>query len=220
MNASGSGFLAIWSDVFPAEETDYLHWLVREHTSERVGVPGFLGVRVFKARSEAMCRYFILYRLENAAVIASPAYLERLNAPTEWSQKIMPILKNFVRGGGRIIAEEGAGTGTAILPIVCRTSDVAAVKAVLGAIRDSDRVVAVRLLEVDPDGTLIPTTEKAIRSDEQSFAALLLVEGLDDAALNAAMAVLKGATDVPERGTLCFDQIFSLDRAGLATKAA
>ena len=43
------GFLAIWSDVPPEQETDYLHWLTREHAIERLAVEGFLGVRVYRA---------------------------------------------------------------------------------------------------------------------------------------------------------------------------
>ncbi len=34
-----TGFLGIWSDVAAQDETDYLHWLTREHTEERLGVP-------------------------------------------------------------------------------------------------------------------------------------------------------------------------------------
>ena len=41
-SVQGAGFLAIWSDVRLEGETDYLHWLTREHTSERLGVDGFL----------------------------------------------------------------------------------------------------------------------------------------------------------------------------------
>ena len=29
----GAGFLAIWSDVKAEQETDYLHWLTREHAA-------------------------------------------------------------------------------------------------------------------------------------------------------------------------------------------
>ena len=56
----GSGFLAIWSDVEPSMETDYLHWLTREHTAERIGVTGFLATRVFKALGTEVRRFLIL----------------------------------------------------------------------------------------------------------------------------------------------------------------
>jgi hypothetical protein len=67
------GFLAIWSDIDPADETEYLHWLTREHAAERVGLPGFLGVRVFRARLPERRRYFILYRLEDPGGIVAVA---------------------------------------------------------------------------------------------------------------------------------------------------
>ena len=115
---AGAGFLAIWSDVEAQEETNYLHWLTREHTAERVSVPGFLGVRVFRARLPEHCRYFILYRLQQASVLSSESYLARLNAPTEWSRRIMPLLRNLVRGGGCVVAEAGRGEGAMVIPII------------------------------------------------------------------------------------------------------
>jgi 3-dehydroquinate dehydratase-2 len=45
----GSGYLAIWSDLAPEHETDWMHWMTREHSSERVGVEGFLACRIFRA---------------------------------------------------------------------------------------------------------------------------------------------------------------------------
>ena len=38
----GKGFLAIWSDLAPEDETDWTYWMTREHSSERVSVEGFL----------------------------------------------------------------------------------------------------------------------------------------------------------------------------------
>ena len=34
----GAGFLAIWSDVFSGDLTDYRHWLTREHTTRSKSV--------------------------------------------------------------------------------------------------------------------------------------------------------------------------------------
>ena len=103
----GAGFLAIWSDVEPDHLVDYRHWLTREHTTERVTTKGFLGVRVFRAARSGINRFFILYELESPEVLDGPAYLARLNAPTPWSQRIMPQLGNFVRGGGVMSARAG-----------------------------------------------------------------------------------------------------------------
>jgi hypothetical protein len=205
----GEGFLAIWSDVAEADETDYLHWLTREHTAERVSVPGFLSVRVFRAQLPQHRRYFILYRLEHAGVVASAPYLARLNAPTEWSRRIMTVLKNFVRGGGRVVGEAGQGDGAIIVPIICRSSDVKSARAVLAQVAALDRVVSARLFEVDQSGTSIPTDEKTYRTRDQSFPALLILEGLDDTALDAGVNELRRTITLSEP-LARYDQVFAL----------
>ena len=113
----GAGFLAIWSDVEPNNLVDYRHWLTREHTTERVTTKGFLGVRVFRAARSDINRFFILYELESPEVLDGPAYLARLNAPTPWSQRIMPQLGNFIRGGGVMAARAGRGEGSTIVAL-------------------------------------------------------------------------------------------------------
>src|SRR3954449_1098143 len=110
----GTGFLAIWSDVEAHDLTDYRHWLTREHTTERVTTKGFLASRVFRAARHDIDRFFILYELETPEVLDGEAYLARLNAPTPWSQRIMPKLGNFMRGGGVMIARAGRGEGFVI----------------------------------------------------------------------------------------------------------
>jgi hypothetical protein len=183
----GDGFLAIWSDVPSEHETDYLHWLMREHTSERLAVDGFLGVRVYRALRRDVCRYFIHYRLAAPAVLGSAAYLERLNAPTPWSQRIMPILGNFARGGGRVVAETGLGHGCVLAAIRLDqpSGDVRADK--LASIAASDRIVAARWLETDLGRTGIATREKGMRAGDRIFAGLLLIEGLDELAVSTAV---------------------------------
>ena len=113
----GSGFLAIWSDVDPVDLVDYRHWLTREHTTERVTTEGFLACRVFGATQTEINRFFILYELSTSEVLDGPAYLARLNAPTPWSQRIMPRLHNFIRGGGNVIARAGRGEGATIMAV-------------------------------------------------------------------------------------------------------
>lgn len=199
----GNGFLAIWSDVEATKETDYLHWLTREHTAERMGVDGFRAVRVFRAITDSVNRFLIIYELEGPEALAGKSYLDRLNDPTPWSQRIMPILGNFVRGGGRRALSQGTGRGgyIAALPSAETLADAAAVVSGLVA---KDRIARVHLLETDEEKTSIQTNEKSLRPKDNSFASLLLVEGLDQKSVRQALAAFPAilpaglkADDVP-----------------------
>ncbi len=215
---SADGFLAIWSDVAPEIETDYLHWLTREHTQERLGVPGFRSVRVFRALGIEARRYFILYTLRDAAVLGSEAYLARLNAPTPWSQRIMPQLKNFARGGGRIVAQFGSGSGGTIAALRFDAALGPDLQRRAAELVTIDRVVAARLYETDPARTAIRTSEKGMRAGDTSFASLLMIETLDEPALRAAIDMLRPAVTVGEP-TTAYATIFALQAGALRTLA-
>jgi hypothetical protein len=180
------GFLAIWSDVRPDNETDYLHWLTREHAQERLGVPGFVSVRVFHTGIEGFSRYLIFYRLSGPEVVASAEYLARLNAPSEWSRRIMPKLSNFVRGGGAIVHETGAGEGALVMPVLFDAAEIERYRAAADQIAKRNLILAARVFKVDQAASAVPTQEKAMRQGDASFSAMLLLEGLDEQALKAA----------------------------------
>lgn len=186
-----TGFLAIWSDVTAEQETDYLHWLTREHTTERLGVEGFAGVRVYRSLQKDVRRYFIRYELRTPAVLESDTYLARLNAPTPWSKRIMPILGNFARGGGRVLARAGAGHGGVVAALKFDSLPTNAGPALLESIIAGDRIVGAELLETDQESTSIKTREKSFRGPDQSFAGLLLINGTDADAVAGAVERLK-----------------------------
>jgi hypothetical protein len=212
----GSGFLAIWSDVEAGEETDYLHWLSREHAAERLGVKGFMATRVFRALGTDIRRFFILYELETPNVLSSPDYLARLDSPTPWSQRIMPILGNFMRGGGRQVTSMGTGRGgvVAVLQLHAMPSDGPGLVAVLAGL---DRIAAGHLLETDQEKTSIETREKRMRGQDRTFAGLLIAEGLDQPAVRAAVDHLTSAMPgIGEAGEVpLYGLVFALDRSEL-----
>ncbi|MBR1199225.1 hypothetical protein JQ634_27345 [Bradyrhizobium sp. AUGA SZCCT0240] len=193
----GAGFLAIWSDVEPNHLTDYRHWLTREHTTERVTTKGFLGVRVFRAARTDTARFFILYELEAPEVLDGPAYLARLNSPTLWSQRTMPRLGNFIRGGGVMTARAGRGEGSTIVALrIERLPEKP--QAFADALVALDGIAAVQIGVTDLARTSVPTVEKGMRKDEGIFAGLLIIEALDEAALRGA---LRRATEMaPDLG--------------------
>ena len=175
----GVGFLAIWSDVEQKALTDYRHWLTREHTTERVTTKGFLAVRVFRAERSDTNRFFILYELEAPEVLDGPAYLARLNAPTPWSQRIMPQLGNFIRGGGVMAARAGRGEAATIAALRLEQLPDAP-QALADALVALDGIAAVQIGATDQARTSVPTVEKGMRQQEGFFAGLLIIEALDE----------------------------------------
>jgi hypothetical protein len=209
----GAGFLAIWSDVERSNLTDYRHWLTREHTTERVTTDGFLANRVFRADRADIERFFILYELQTPEVLDGPAYLARLNAPTPWSQRIMPQLGNFVRGGGVMAARAGRGEGSTIVALRIEQLPENP-QALADGIVALDGIAAVQIGVTDHARTSVPTVEKGMRQNEGIFAGLLIIEALDEASLRSALrqAVqtapqLFGVTGDPE----IYQGIFALD---------
>ena len=182
----GAGFLAIWSDVERNDLTDYRHWLTREHTTERVTTKGFLATRVFQAVRTDINRFFILYELETPEVLDGPAYLARLNAPTPWTQRIMPKLGNFVRGGGVMTARTGRGEGAFIVAL--RLEHLPESPERLAAeIAGLDGIAAVQIGVTDLARTSVKTVEKGMRQHDVIFAGLMLIEALDQTSLRNAM---------------------------------
>jgi hypothetical protein len=54
-----------------------------------------------------------------------------------------------------------------------------------------DKIAAARVLLTDQAQTSIETREKGMRKNDESFAGLLLIEGLDEAAVRDALAHLR-----------------------------
>lgn len=212
------GFLAIWSDLEPAAETDYLHWFAREHAIERVSIPGFLGVRMFRALDPEIRRYFILYELESAGVVNSADYLARLNQPTPWSQRIMPLLGNFGRGGGWVASVSGKGHGGYVAPLRLAAEMMGQAERLTTAAVAQDRIAAARLLATDHARTAVETREKGLRPKDRSFEGLLIVEGLDAAAVRRAVAALaQQRPDLADaiRDIAIYETVFVLDKRAL-----
>lgn len=101
MPVLGKAALAVWLECLPEAEDDFNRWYVEEHMAERVGLPGFLRGRRCRAVRGAP-RYFAFYEAEGVDVFRSPAYLGRLNNPTDWTRRVMPTVRNFTRGVYRL----------------------------------------------------------------------------------------------------------------------
>jgi hypothetical protein len=220
MNEPGPGLLAIWSTVTRDFETDYLHWLTREHVFERVGVPGFRSGRVLRRPMAGASEYVILYELDNANVMSSEGYRARLDSPTPWTQRIMPRLAGFRRGGGTVLASTGnadaSGSRVSIarflheMPEHC-TSDTTPRR--LDAIVSVDRVTGASVMQVATDATGIATREKSMRrGDEGSFVGAILIESLDDLSAAAAIEVASGQLAIAVEDFEVYELVFTFHR--------
>ncbi|MDR5784944.1 hypothetical protein QCE63_36735 [Caballeronia sp. LZ065] len=216
MNESHRGLLAIWSTIAPEAETDYLHWLTREHVFERVSVPGFCSGRVFKRRDSKPSEYLMLYELDHAEVMSSEGYLTRLNAPTPWTQRIMPTLMHFRRGGGALIHEAGHARGHGGHIAIARFGDElpgALSGERLDVLAQLDGIVAVRVMRVQSDSTSISTREKSMRrSEEGAFSGLIVIEALDHAALDHAVTAASHAIPELDGAFQLHDAVFGSHR--------
>ncbi len=110
MSDENGGLLAIWNDIAGGAENEFRRWHSREHLPERMSVPGFKrGRRLFS--SQAQPRWLTLYEVDDASVLSSTAYLDRLNNPTEWTQSVLPSFVATERMGASIAHRHGSGRG-------------------------------------------------------------------------------------------------------------
>lgn len=180
---SNNGFLAIWCDIPKAELLDYRHWLTREHIADRIFLKGFHGVRLFTALNDEKS-HFILYSTENRTVFESPEYLEVLDSPSPWTQRLMPKFGPFDRASGEQLIKFGNGYGAfAVISTIKINAPVELeeVKAILLPFMDMGDIVSVRWMCVDKGISNIKSKEKEMRTgSEGDFDYLLVAESMSE----------------------------------------
>ncbi len=112
----GAAVLGIWMDVDGAGQDEFNAWYRGQHLSERLAVPGFLRGRRYAVAGDGPA-YFTLYETAAPETLSSPAYLQRLNDPTEWTRRALPLIRRLVRNAYRLLAA-GPDTSTAHLVTV------------------------------------------------------------------------------------------------------
>jgi hypothetical protein len=199
MNPGSEAFLAIWHDIDPAMAAEWHRWHTEEHMPERVGIPGFLAGRRYMNPAVPRHACFTLYEGRDLSVFGSPAYLERLNAPTPWTRSMAPAFRNFMRGACRRVASAGQeqGYGGALLTIRLEgTADPAPDQVGQGLvdnIADCEGIVGAHLGVCVPEVTKADSNERALRSatEEEIFDGVLLVEAYDAALLERSAATVE-----------------------------
>lgn len=107
----GSAAMVLCFDIDPEAWAEHDDWHTHEHMPERLSIPGFLRGSRWVA-TQGGPRYLVLYEVADTGVLASSAYLERLNNPTPWTQKMMQSYRGMSRGLCSVQGSFGRGLGT------------------------------------------------------------------------------------------------------------
>ena len=101
-----TGLMAFWADIDSDYEARFLEWHNCEHMPERVSVPGFREGRRYRELG-GRPRYLMMYFTEDAGVLGSDGYMERLNQPTPWTRESLGHFRNPSRSVYALVAERG-----------------------------------------------------------------------------------------------------------------
>jgi hypothetical protein len=194
----GSAAVAMWWNVRPEQRSEFGDWHSHEHFPERMSIPGFRRGSRWTSELDAE-GFFVLYELEQYETLSSKGYLDRLNAPTPWSTKMMPHHLDMVRSQCRIAASFGGGIATSLATI--NLSPEAgkeaglkiALTATLRELASKPGLTGAHLLITDTPGAIAPTTEQRIRGSDAAADWIILLSGYDpeivqDAASNRLSA--------------------------------
>jgi len=202
VSLAGTGVVAIWHDLLPEAKDDFYQWHNREHMPERVGIPGFRRGRRYVAISGTP-EFFNLYEADTPEVLGGKDYLDRLNAPTEWTRRVVPSFRNVARSICRVAFTSGVGSGGVILTLrfdvgAAEGAGAAAVesltKQALPPISLRSGIAGVHLCLADEAISNVETAEKKARADATLVPAwIVLIEGVDAGVVRAAEDALAPA---------------------------
>jgi len=208
MSLAGLGAVCIWHDLTPEATDEFYQWHNREHMPERVGIPGFLRGRRYIAVAGAPT-YFNLYEAESVEVLGGSDYLERLNAPTEWTRRVVPSFRRVSRSICRVAYSEGVGQGGFMLTqrfelaAADRAGTLQTMRArLLPPLAERKGIAGVHLCLADEAISRIETAEKKARADATAIpGCIVLIEGTSEAdvreageSLAASVRALLGAS--------------------------
>ena len=193
MSLLGKAAVAMWWSVRPEQRAEFGDWHSHEHCPERMSIPGFRRGSRWTSTTDAE-GFFVLYELAEYEVLTSKGYLDRLNAPTPWSTKMMPHHLGMIRSQCRLIESFGGGVATSLAtirlsPQAGREADLQAQLAnTLGALAQKPGLTGAHLLRTDTPRTSAPTAEQQIRGKDGTADWIVLLSGYDADVVEAVIA--------------------------------
>ena len=184
----GAGAVLVWNDIAADGRRQFYEWHDKEHIPERMAIPGFRRGRRY-IRPNHSPEWFTMYEADDIAVVTSPAYLERLNAPTPATQRTLTYFRNTSRAVCRVACSLGSSSGGHMLTMrlfapdgcgdrLCRL----AMDDLFPRALDLTGVVACHLYAADDAASHVDTAESRTRVfDVPSWVLLAEVTTLADA---------------------------------------
>jgi hypothetical protein len=189
----GKAAVAMWWNIRPERRAEFTDWHSHEHFPERMSIPGFRRGSRWASTLEPEGT-FVLYELEQYETLTSKTYLDRLNAPTPWSSKMMPHHLNMVRSQCRVAASFGGGIAGSLATIRLspnpgRDADLkTALVQILRELAPKAGLTGAHLLLTDTPKTSSPTAEQQIRGADTAADWIVLVSGYDPAVVEDVVA--------------------------------
>ena len=221
MPLRGSGFLALWNDFDPAREAEYECWHTFEHVPERVGIPGFLSGRRYRASERSENQYFTLYELESLAALGGPDYAEVVDHPTTWSTAMRPSFRNFLRSPCEMLLTSGVGIGGALATMRFTVPKDGAMleEPTLPSFEnllETAGITSIHLGRAD-QRSQFPVQNAPVRPSVDREAYVLLVEGTSRASLEVAEPLVRAMLPpscrrIEDATWATFDLAFNFDR--------
>jgi hypothetical protein len=192
----GRAAMLLFFDIAPEAIAEHDDWHTHEHLPERLSIPGFLrGTRWVGLRG-GQPRYFVIYEVADVGVLTSQAYLDRLNNPTPWTQKVMPSYRGMTRGFCAVADRAGLGLGnTALVARFKPAGELAWVRERMAGLSSRRGLGGCYLFQSAAAAPM--TREQSIRGKDAGVDWALVVTGYDAGAVagleQADLAKLEGA---------------------------
>lgn len=169
------GIYLIVNDVAPDLEDEFNRWYQQQHLPERLAIRGFRTARRYYALG-ARPAYMAVYECDSLEVLSSAAYKERVANPSEWTRKIMPAFRNVLRSACRETLSYGCGVGAMAIMVQCKPLEGKEALArdfirtqLAPRLMQSGGLVRMSLWETDTAVTGMPSSESALRNDQENY---------------------------------------------------
>jgi hypothetical protein len=190
----GRAAMLLFFDVVDGAIAEHDDWHTHEHLPERLSIPGFLRGTRWVALRSGQPRYFVIYEVAEVGVLTSEAYLERLNNPTPWTQKVMPHYRGMTRGFCAVAGRAGLGLGnTALVARFKPEADASWLRERMSELAARPGLGGCYLFESAAAAPM--TREQSIRGKDAGVHSVLVATGYDAEAVGGLERAEQGALE-------------------------